>query len=120
MVRNGWNVEIESTNENVADQCSPHTFHGHSDGTTVGYVSAIFSGIGTAILAYGNCDSDTQKFVRVLLNGNVLQRCGGNTRRQISFSYNRGDVVRLEETKSIIEIRSLELHPEGTILLLQM
>ena len=73
-----------------------------------GHLNAVFKGSGSAMLAYGNCGKDG--YVWVSINGKEFNRCNKGRKNVATFSYKKGDILRIEEFKGVIKIYAFELH----------
>ena len=120
MEGNGWNVDVEYSNENdwnSIENCSLVTFYGYSPNEIVGTVSANFKGSGEATLAYGNCFRTG--YVLVSLNDLELGRVDSNSRANVTFDFSEGDILRIEEFESArIKLYRLTFEGCGKLLFL--
>ena len=73
-----------------------------------GHLNAVFKGSGSAMLAYGNCGKDG--YVWVSINGKEFSRCAKGMKNVATFSYKKGDILRIDEFKGVIKIYSFDLH----------
>ena len=114
---NGWNADVDYSNgedwrKAHERSCSSDTFYGYRGGGSVGSVSAIFKGSGKGNLSYGNCYETGN--VIVSLNGVEIHRSKSNSKKEVSFQYKRGYVLKIEEHETaIIKLYSLDLQDGG-------
>ena len=73
-----------------------------------GHLNAVFKGSGSAMLAYGNCGKDG--YVWVSINEKEINRCTKGMKNVATFSYKKGDILRIDEFKGVIKIYSFDLH----------
>ena len=60
------------------------------------------------MLAYGNCGKDG--YVWVSINGKEFNRCNKGMKNVATFSYKKGDILRIQEFQGVIKIYSFGLH----------
>ena len=73
-----------------------------------GHLNAVFKGSGSAMLTYGNCGKDG--YVWVSINEKEINRCTKGMKNVATFSYKKGDILRIQEFKGVIKIYSFDLH----------
>ena len=116
MIKNGWNVEVESSIENDKyppnkEICGTDTFYGYGSYDKLGSVSATFKGFGSGSLTYSNCKPSPNGFISVFLNGVEMGRAYANDTEIIQFRYVKGDVISIQQLgNAIIQLHSLEFH----------
>ena len=74
----------------------------------IGSISAVLQGTGKGYLGFGSCAGPG--FARALLNGNVIGQTikGRNERKDVTFEYSTGDVLKIEEVETgVIKMYSL-------------
>ena len=136
MEENGWMFNIDHSNGNDVvpahrkncdnrDGYNGNTFYGYKIGLEEGSVSTIFNGSGKADLIFGNCGSEKSGYVLASLNDEELHRHHGKNihKNIISFSYTKGDVLKIKEINNgIIKLYAIILnqgnHKNYNILLL--
>ena len=112
MIDAGWNLDVDQESKKFVSHCGSSTFWGYRHGRSIGTVQASFRGSGTAILTFGQCYGFSRPAVtNVYLNGNQIRSA---TKKDgevtVSFEYNPGDTLKLEEVNTgIIKISSLLL-----------
>lgn len=113
MMKNGWNVDVETSIENDKyppnqETCGFDSFYGYGPYDKLGIVSATFKGFGSGSLKYGNCGSSQNGFVSVFLNGVEMGRAYANEMAIIQFRYVKGDVISIQQLgTAIIQLHSL-------------
>ena len=110
MVVGGWTINAPDQSNAWAKDCGGYnTFWGYTNGSPVGYVSAIFKGSGIATLNFGNCWK--KGITKVYLNGQVVGSAGPFQSSVVArFNYKSGDNLKIaEENMGIIKINSLKL-----------
>ena len=136
MKLNGWRMNIDYANDknkaSVENQiysklCGNSTFWGYKYGNATGSVIApAFNGSGCAILDFGSCaENGITKVYHKRRTSNVYEMIdvahGMQVSKLVSFSYQPGDVLKLEEEgPGVININSFRLkrscnHTLGTI-----
>ena len=113
MEENGWIFHVSHSDMLLhGDICGNNGWFGFYSGTSVGSISAIFKGSGTAKLIYGNCWSDRE--VAVYLNRKKISSVRGNqTQLELSFNFISGDKLQIEEDGAIIKLHSLTISCDG-------
>ena len=107
----GWVSDLpEDPGSDVDTECKKeYGFAGyHCCPRKGGYLSATFKGSGSAMLAYGNCGKDG--YVWVSINEKEINRCTKGMKNVATFSYKKGDILRIQEFKGVIKIYSFDLH----------
>ena len=121
MITNGWVICIDNGDskinnlryENTCNSQSVTGFWGYSYGCPVGGVSAQFEGSGIATLSFGSCY--WKGSTKVYLNEKNIKTADSSqssiaVSEEVTFEYNRGDVLKLEEWgPGIVKINSLKL-----------
>ena len=109
MEQNGWIFDItKHKQDKYIVHCGDDSWFGHSAYWEEGSVSATFKGSGAADLVYGNCWMNHN--VDVYLNQQKISfASGGQTRKEVTFSFVKGDILKLQEDGAIIKIYSLEI-----------
>ena len=105
MIKNGWNVDTEYSNTDdwsteYPINCGTQTFYGYHGDQKIGSVSTAFKGSGNATLIFGNCYK--KGFVEVLLNEKQLKQANQEKYKTVSFSFNRGDILKIREVNTAI------------------
>ena len=105
----GWKSNLpEDPGTDVDAECTKeYGFAGyHCCPRKGGHLSAVFKGSGSAMLAYGNCGKDG--YVWVSINGKEFNRCTKGMKNVATFSYKKGDILRIQEFKGVIKIYSFD------------
>ena len=94
---NGWFTNSITLNgDYFKNQCDlGNTWYGYNSGNTVGAIWTTFQGNGTGNLSFGNCYSHGK--VKVFLNENSIAEATPSQRKDISFDYSVGDVLKISE-----------------------
>ena len=77
-----------------------NTWYGWIGGSPVGSVWTVFQGFGTGTLSFGNCHSHGN--VKVFLNKKAIAEATPLQRKEISFDYSVGDVLKMGEYDTAI------------------
>ena len=107
LTSNGWDIDSEKQNTGGDDMCrSTNTWYGFTSGSGIASIATTFKGKGEATLSFGNCHSIG--YVRATLNGNSIGQANAGERKDVSFEYSIGDVLKIEEVNTaIIKIWSI-------------
>ena len=109
MEKNGW--KFNTSHSDMVWQksnCGDESWFGLHAGHTVGSVSVTFQGSGNATLSFGNCWTSSLFKVTVSLNGEEKAEAkGSEIEKLVSFSFNRGDHLVIQEDGAIIKLNSL-------------
>ena len=107
MTSAGWVLDVDDDMTNYAYYCGASTFWGYKFGWPIGRVSAVFKGVGRAVLDFGECYY--KGVTKVYLNDMQLGTALTNQKSEIiDFKYKPGDTLKLEEEGvGIIIINSL-------------
>ena len=115
MINAGWKLNIHDDDKNYVSMCGSSTFWGYGYGAPIGTVQASFRGSGTAQLVFGQCSTRVSAVTNVYLN-DVKIKSAAKTDGEVTvtFDYNPGDTLKLDEVKTgIIKISSLLLTCKG-------
>ena len=110
MEANGWTF-VTSHHDMVwyASTCGTDSWYGLHAGHTKGSVSAVFKGSGNATLSFGNCWHVRSYSVKAYLNRRVISTAIGNVFTNVSFTFIKGDTLKIEEDGAIIKLKSLAI-----------
>ena len=114
-----WTLNVTNQFGDLPDNTScgeGHFWYGWGgEGNTDGSISTILTTtvFGPAELTFGNCGLDGE--VLIYLDGIEIASAGPNTERQsITFNFEMGSVLELQESDGIIKFFHLELECETT------
>ena len=102
MPANGWFTNSKTLNDDYfKSQCGlGNTWYGYNGGTTVGTIWTTFQESGTGNLSFGNCF--TGGSVKVFLNENAIAEATPSQRKEVSFQYSVGDVLKIGEYNTAV------------------
>ena len=127
MITNGWAICMDngdscSNNLRYEANCNAIGYWGYRYGCPIGSVCAQFEGSGKATLSFGSChmkvdaNGNSNGATYVYLNGMMLksawssQSHGLVVTEEVTFSFKRGDVLKIVEWgQSIVMINSLKI-----------
>ena len=98
---NGWKTDSKTLNTGFESTCDfDDTWYGYLSGNPVGSIWTTFQGTGTGTLSFGNCYKAGT--VMVFLNEKVIAEATSLQRKEISFDYSAGDVLKIGEYNTAI------------------
>ena len=102
LAASGWITDSTSLNHaNYRSTCDfGKTWYGFIGGDPVGSIWTTFQGTGTATLSFGNCIAHGT--VKVFLNEKEIAEATLLQRKEISFDYSVGDVLKIGEYDTAI------------------
>ena len=112
MQSSGWSVSGPFNGINTLggkNKCKSSHFHAYRNGNSVGVVSKIMHGSGSAKLEYGNCwDSGN---VNVYLNGKKINSAPKYVQKSVDFSFSDGDKLEVkdEDGNAVIQLIRLRI-----------
>ena len=109
MPANGWITDSTSLNDaQYRSTCDfGNTWYGYIGGSNVGSIWTTFQGAGTATLSFGNCYNGGS--VKVFLNEKAIAEAIPLQRKEISFDYSVGDVLKIKEYSAIWKLYSFSV-----------
>ena len=107
----GWESNLsEEPGAEVDNVCKEeYGFSGyHCCPRSGGYLVTIFKSAGSAMLEYGNCGKNG--YVWVSINDQEFSRCAKGMDNVATFSYKKGDILKINEFNGVIKIYSFDLY----------
>ena len=104
---NGWQTDSIALNTGFESTCDDgNTWYGFTSGEPVGSIWTTFQGTGNGTLSFGNCFGNAFGNVKVFLNEKVIAEATSKQRKEISFDYSVGDVLKIGEYHAIWKLYS--------------